>query len=313
MLCVIVDEIGDELYEAEFYEELPEESTIEAEVQHIIVQLLRDFSFLNENQEYDSGVDEEEEGRAGDMDNSPNKISPHLKSNYFKKQLQKMAGNIGLAKGINNDIEDDISEVTARVFTHPTLKGVSDSIDNNRLCEKRGFMEKIAVQHQKKQGEAVNRRRAKDTKPVLDVGDIGLIEVEGNTRAATDHKWLPVMVTSTRLVSPGNVMYKLCTQHGYLVGEYVRGVIYPHETMTAEMLKINPLKPKFEQDLSIATASAKYNALGGAKVCRCTSNCLKSKRCCCMALGKLCSAKCHGKRKDGKVVPCENCYDHVNI
>ena len=57
MLCVIVDEIGDELYEAEFYEELPEESTIEAEVQHIIVQLLRDFSFLNENEEYDSGVD----------------------------------------------------------------------------------------------------------------------------------------------------------------------------------------------------------------------------------------------------------------
>jgi len=51
MLCVIVDEIGDELYEAEFYEELPEESTIEAEVQHIIVQLLRDFSFLNENEE----------------------------------------------------------------------------------------------------------------------------------------------------------------------------------------------------------------------------------------------------------------------
>ncbi len=100
----------------------------------------------------------------------------------------------------------------------------------------------------------------------MDVGDIRLIEVEGNTRAATDHKWLSVMVTSTRLVSTGHVMYKLCKQHGYLVGEIVRGVIYPHETMAAEMLKINPLKPKFEQDLSIATASAKYNALGSAKV-----------------------------------------------
>jgi hypothetical protein len=88
--------------------------------------------------------------------------------------------------------------------------------------------------------------------------------------------------------------------------DIIRGVIYPHETMTAEMLKINPLKPKFEQDLSIFTASAEYIALGGAKVCRCTINCLKRKQYCCMALRKLCSANCHGRRKDGKAAPCEN-------
>ena len=41
MLCGIDDEIGDELYEAEFYEELPEEATIEVDLQHIKVQLLR--------------------------------------------------------------------------------------------------------------------------------------------------------------------------------------------------------------------------------------------------------------------------------
>ncbi len=47
----------------------------------------------------------------------------------------------------------------------------------------------------------------------------------------------------------------------------------------------------------------------GAKVCQCTSSCLKSKQCCCMALGKLCSTKCHGKRKE---VHYENCYHHHN-
>jgi hypothetical protein len=48
-------------------------------------------------------------------------------------------------------------------------------------------MEKIAVKHQKKQGESVNSKRAKITKQVLDVEDIGLIKVDGNTRGATDH------------------------------------------------------------------------------------------------------------------------------
>ena len=299
------------MYEAEFYEELPEGTLIEAEIQSIVVQLLREFSFLEENEEYKYGDEEEEEETNGDTVQSPSNNAPHLKSNYFKKQLRLMAADIGVGKGTNMGNEDDMSQVTARVFTHPSLNSVHDSIDKTRLCPKRGYMEKIAALHQKKQGESVNRKRATVTKPVLDVGDIGLIEVESKTLAATDHKWLPIMVTSTRLVSPGNVMYKLCTQHGYLVGEFVREVIYPHEHMTAKMLKINPMRPKFEQDLSVATASAKYNALGGAKVCRCTSNCLKSKRCCCMALGKLCSAKCHGKRKDGKEVYCENCYEHI--
>ncbi len=153
-------------------------------------------------------------------------------------------------------------------------------------------MEKIAANHQRKQGEKVNKKRAKVSKPILDVGDIRLIEVEGNTRAATDNKWLPVMVTSTRLVSPDNVMHKLCTQHGHLDGEFNRGVIYPHPYMTAEILKINPMKPHFEEKLTIASASAQYNALGGATVCRCKTNCFLKKRCSCMNLGKLCSDTC---------------------
>ena len=93
-----------------------------------------------------------------------------------------MAADIGVGKGTNMGNEDDMSQVTARVFTHPSLNSVHDSIDKTRLCPKRGYMEKIAALHQKKQGESVNRKRATVTKPVLDVGDIGLIEVEGKLR-----------------------------------------------------------------------------------------------------------------------------------
>ncbi len=54
------------MYEAEFYEELPDEATIEVDLQHIKVQLLSEFSFLHDNEEYNNGDDEEEEGTTGD-------------------------------------------------------------------------------------------------------------------------------------------------------------------------------------------------------------------------------------------------------
>lgn len=40
------------MYEAEFYEELPEGATIEKEIEVIVLQLLRDFSFLKADEEY---------------------------------------------------------------------------------------------------------------------------------------------------------------------------------------------------------------------------------------------------------------------
>lgn len=301
------------MYEAEFYEELPEGATIEKEIEVIVLQLLRDFSFLKADEEYHDvdDIDEDSCKEKLTTENTQNEQSNlhNLKSNYFQKQLRYMAAKYaGQNGGEDEDEGDYMSDVRAKVFSHPTVTQISKTMDDRRLCRKRDLMEKIAACHQRKQGEDVNKKKAKLTKPFLDVGDIGLIEVEGNTRAATDHKWLPVMVTSTRLVSPENVMYKLCTQHGHLSGEFVRGDIYPHQYMTAEILKINPMKPNFEKNLSIATASAKYNALGGATVCRCKTNCLLSKRCSCMNLGKLCTDKCHGKRKDGKSVKCDNCY-----
>ena len=310
---MLTNHIGDELYEAEFYGELPENTKIENELQSIVVQLLRDYGFLSKGEEYNWGSDEEvavenEENTSTVTENEVVNNVHKLKSNYFKNQLRKMAGNNRWGStNVNVAEDDDISEVTAMVLSHPSRNSVTEPIDKHRLCAKRGYMEKIAAKHQRKQGEQVNSKRAKSIKPVLDVGNIGLIQVEGNTRAATDHGWLPVMVTSTRMISPDNIMYKLCTQHGYLEGEFTRGSIYPHEHMTAPMMRINPIVPNFGQNLSIAKASALYNSLGGSNFCKCGTNCLKNKKCSCVSLGKLCSEKCHKKRKDGKEVYCGNC------
>jgi hypothetical protein len=69
--------------------------------------------------------------------------------------------------------DDDVLEITALVMSHPTNNSVKEPMDKHRLCAKRGYMEKIASTHQKKQGEQVNSKRAKLNKPVLDVGNIG--------------------------------------------------------------------------------------------------------------------------------------------
>jgi hypothetical protein len=71
----------------------------------------------------------------------------------------------------NND--DDMSDVTAMVISHPTYKSVEEPIDEHRLCTKRGYMEKIAAEHQKKQGESVNSKRAKITKKIWMLGILG--------------------------------------------------------------------------------------------------------------------------------------------
>ncbi len=132
-------------------------------------QLLRDFKYLDEHKElnFDAAVEEDEVQhneekvvRSKECVNNPHK----LKSNYFKKQLLRMSKE-----------DDDMSEVMAMVTSHPTYKSVEEPIDEHRLCTKRGYMEKIAAKHQKKQGESVNSKRAKITKQVRDIGDIGLI------------------------------------------------------------------------------------------------------------------------------------------
>ena len=71
----------------------------------------------------------------------------------------------------NND--DDMSDVTAMVISHPDYKIVEEPIDEHKHCRKRGYMEKIAAEHQKKQGESVNSKGSKITKKNWMLGILG--------------------------------------------------------------------------------------------------------------------------------------------
>ncbi len=286
---------------------MPDNTTVEEQIQDILHDLLVSFNYIGHDVDNSNAICTTDV-QTGCNESSAKRVEDenahNLKSNYFKNQLRQLA-----AKSSHPDVpsEDEMSHMSVIVRKHPFYKSIENSVDDGRICPKRDAMEKIAAEFQRKQGESVNSRRAKLEKEILDVGDIGTIKVEGNTRAATDDPWLPVMVTFSRIISPGNVVYKLCSQNGHLRGEFVRSSIYYHKYMTAKILKINPLAPNFEQNLTVATASAKYNKLGGATFCKCKRNCLGSKRCSCIALGKLCGAKCHKPRKDGKPIHCLNC------
>ena len=135
------------MYEAEFYEELLQGTAIEKEIELIVLELLRDFSFLKENEEYHDGDDSDEEcGReestTQNILQSTTQNIHNLRSNYFQKQLRLMATKYGVPKGGADDNEgDDMSDVTAKVFCHLTLTEISKTMDEHRLCRKRDLME----------------------------------------------------------------------------------------------------------------------------------------------------------------------------
>jgi hypothetical protein len=82
--------------------------------------------------------------------------------------------------------------------------------------------QRVAAARQR-QAEAVNKlRETKSKKKILEVGDIGLLKVEGNIKAATDFPWLPVAVLKVHpgkgeLSPPG---YSVCSRDGYLKGTF---------------------------------------------------------------------------------------------
>ncbi len=174
------------MYEAELYNELPDNTTIEHEIQDIIHELLLKFNYISVNvgKSYKnaigtSGVQmggNESESSAEGVENK--NVHHNLRSNYFKKQLKRLALQ---SSDQDEQSEDGMSNMSLIVSKHPSYKKIKNSVDDSRICHKRDAMEKIAAEFQRKQGESVNSRRAKLEKEVLDMGDIGTIKVEGNT------------------------------------------------------------------------------------------------------------------------------------
>jgi hypothetical protein len=306
-ICMTLSFIGDELYEAEWHGSLNPNVSVEQQVEKIIQEYVKELHIgstdaemcISTTSSFSRTIEQLYKHNSEEryVNRGP---TPY---NYFKSQIQRQT--VTMDNSTNTEELEDLSCMTKNLQTHVHYSSIDEPL--NRLSPNRGVMEKIAAHYQKKQAEKVNKYRARFEKAVLDVGDIASMKVDTKTRAATDLGWLPVMVTFVREVSENKYMYSLCTQHGYLEGEYQRNDIYLNKYLTAAILRINPMTRGFKHDLTISKASALYNMLGGASFCRCKTNCLVSSRCSCRQLGKLCVSKCHGQKKNGEPVNCQNC------
>jgi hypothetical protein len=139
------------------------------------------------------------------------------------------------------------------------------------------------------------------------MGDIGVIYVQPKMRNSCDHPFLPVMVTGMKISGTTNhITYMLCTQYGDICGAFPREVIRYEEHISPKIVLINPRTEETQgRKLTVEEASAKHNILGGKAFYRCKKDCALVRKCSCVALGKLCRDKCHGK--DGHKVNCSNC------
>jgi hypothetical protein len=131
--------------------------------------------------------------------------------------------------------------------------------------------------------------------------------VQPKTRNSCDHPILPVMITGTKISQTSNqVTYILCMQYGHLRGTFHRESIQFEEHMTADMVKISLMEEDMDaHKMTVEEASAKHIVLGGKAFCRCKKDCILVPKCSCIALGKLCREKYHGK--EGHKVHCLNC------
>ena len=159
---------------------------------------------------------------------------------------------------------------------------------------------------QEKQAEQINRKRGTLTKENLEVGDICNIKVEGNIRAATDQPNIPVMVTAVICAPTKASRYAVATKDGYLKQKYYRQDLLHFPNLTKEIMGIDVDKEGFKRELTVQSASAMFNVLGGSAFCGCIKNdCRTSSRCICKQLGRLCSSKCHKGR--GNNLKCTMC------
>jgi len=212
-------------------------------------------------------------------------------------------------------VEEDILERDKHVSSLPTppKQTVSTPLKATKPptyksdTPRRGEIRVQVAAAQKKQAESVNKKRIRSGYVVdLEIGSVCRIKVEGNTRAATDHPTIPVIVTSCRNSKLQLNSYTIASRDGHLAGWYARENLEYEPIWNAKMIEIDINQDGFKKDLTIPQASALYNQGGGATTCKCqTTNCATNSRCKCMFASNYCTSKCHGGR--GNNMLCTNC------
>jgi hypothetical protein len=131
----------------------------------------------------------------------------------------------------------------------------------------------------------VNSARAADSyKKFLQVFDVRMIAVDGNTRCATDKSNILVLITqivpctspATRITSN---RHKGLTKVGYLAKSQDRSVLEYEPHLTGTLMGINIATADLSVRTTVNEASQQLNRLGICNRCRCTTDCSNSSIC----------------------------------
>ncbi len=165
MFCPF-QQIGGKLYNLGEAGEVLDDAVLEDSIEDIIVTQLQDYGYFQSDNEDTNNeeVDETEE------------------------ELKSMEGKELCSDDTESSVADDACSATEKLRKHKDYKNGKNQSIGYVLTE---LLWSIAAKCQQKQGEEINSSRAKLSKVHLDIGDIGSIVVEGNTKAATSHSWLP--------------------------------------------------------------------------------------------------------------------------
>ncbi len=156
-------------------------------------------------------------------------------------------------------VEGDINEAATTKEKEPVTEQAptptKTSAHHSSDTPERGEIRAAIAAAQRKQAEAVNRKRMSGDYIIhLKEGDICRVQVEGNTRAATDHPTVPVVVTKCDHSQERN-HYQIASRDGHLKGWYPRENLEYEAMWDTEMAGIDISKEGFKNNLSIANAS----------------------------------------------------------
>jgi hypothetical protein len=157
----------------------------------------------------------------------------------------------------------------------------------------------------------VNRARAVDGfKKFLQVFDVCMIAVDGNTTCSTDKRKIPVLITQiVPYTSPATKIttyrYKCLTKVGFLSKTQDRSVLDYKPNLTGNLMGMDVASTDVSVRLSVYEASRQLNRLGGSNTCRCTTDWSKSSTFSCGRAKVMCSTTCHNGR--GGNIYCQLC------
>jgi hypothetical protein len=179
----------------------------------------------------------------------------------------------------------------------------TDQINYRRMIDwyskQRAAIESTAANGEKKQAIQVNKGRKWIEGNTVSNGTICTLHL-GSNQNRVGIKDLPILVWKQAYYQKiGNVWYHLCSRVGLPKGTFGKEELVPQPQLTSTLMGINLQEHEGDTSLTELQTQEMYLNIGRkCSYCRCIGNCAVSKTCKCKCMDKMCTSRCHGKKRN---------------